>query len=114
MSQVPATGASELPSQDHAANPDHVCQSTAGSREGKCGSLSSTEVSGDGDGNGEGDVLAKTIAETMRSPWKVPPAQIVRLEPLRDLRKLIIQVCTGVSSVTKDILLFAGRSLNKK
>lgn len=35
--------------------------------------------------------VAATLAETMRSPWRTPPAVIVDLEPLRSLRKLMIQ-----------------------
>lgn len=38
--------------------------------------------------------MAAIIAKTMWSPWKtrVPPAITVRLEPVRDIRKLMIQV----------------------
>lgn len=39
--------------------------------------------------NSEG--VAATLAETMRSPWQTPPALVVDLEPLRSLRKLMIQ-----------------------
>ena len=40
----------------------------------------------------EGDNVADALARTMRSPWSTPPAVVVDMEPLRDVRQVMIQV----------------------
>lgn len=39
----------------------------------------------------DGESVADGLAKTMNSPWKTPPAVVVDMEPLRDVRQLMIQ-----------------------
>ncbi|CAM9402879.1 unnamed protein product, partial [Laminaria digitata] len=39
----------------------------------------------------EGESVADALAKTMNSPWSTPPALVVDMEPLRDVRQLMIQ-----------------------
>lgn len=40
---------------------------------------------------GDGESVADGLAKTMNSPWRTPPAMVVDMEPLRDVRQLMIQ-----------------------
>ena len=51
-----------------------------------------------------GGSVADELAGMMWSPWRTPPAMTVDLQPLREMRRLMIQVITLVQTILHTVL----------